>query len=93
MVSIEADCLNLIQQVKHVSLEPDWEIVGEVKTIISFLQEHVGWSFVWTPREANYAAHNLAQWCRSNSLTGDLCPTDCRSNVLDCDHAARRSLP
>lgn len=90
IVIIKGDYLNLVEQ---VSLVLDWEIDGEVTTIRILLQEHEGWSFIWTPHEANFAAHNLAHWCRSGSVMGNIFPMELPSHVLDCDHAAHRSLP
>lgn len=57
-IIIEGDCLNLVNQVLDDTAALDWAISGEVTTIRRLLQDHVKWSFVWTPREANMAAHN-----------------------------------
>lgn len=60
---IEGDCLELSNQVNDRDRLHDWEIVGEVDILKNLLDTHHESSFVWTPREGNAAAHNLAKSC------------------------------
>lgn len=71
-IIFEGDCLNLVNQVMDEIGEPDWDIVGEVRTIRRLLKDHVMWSFTWIPHEANFAAHNLANYCINCNLFGEL---------------------
>lgn len=75
-LSIVGDCLELVNQVHLRGGTPDWEISGEVETIRKLLEEHSEWSFIWTPREGNYAAHNLARWCTNHDISGHICVDD-----------------
>lgn len=63
----------------------DWEIVGEVETNRSLLDTHSTWSFVWTPREGNYAAHSLASWCINLDLSGRISLDLLPDSITDCD--------
>ncbi|KAB1204936.1 hypothetical protein CJ030_MR7G015230 [Morella rubra] len=64
-----------------------------VNTICRLLQEHEKWSFGWIPREANFAAHNLAKWCINSTKFGEICLSDLPSDVALCDHAGSLSQP
>lgn len=46
----------------------DWR--REVVTIRKVLETYWEWSFVWTPREGNYAAHNLAHSYINQNVSG-----------------------
>lgn len=92
-VTIEGDCLNLVNQVDDVFSTPDWVIAGEVYTIRSLLRDNAKWHFVWVSREANIAAHNLAQWCSQRRVFGDICIQDLPPEVSLCDHADLANLP
>lgn len=69
-ICIEGDCLELVNQVVYVEGQPVWEIAGKVETIKNLLVDHAEWSFSWTPREGNFAAHNLAHWCKHQNISG-----------------------
>ncbi|KAB1224572.1 hypothetical protein CJ030_MR2G004964 [Morella rubra] len=84
-ICIEGDCLELVNQVQSQIVTPDWEVAGEVETIRSLLEANTSWSFSWTPREGNYAAHFLAQWCISSDLSGCISLDHLPNSVTDCD--------
>lgn len=90
--TVEGDCSALINQVREWNQIPNWEIEGEVTTIRNLLVEHEDWSFVWIPREANFAAHNLAKWSSSQSLFGELRVDSLPSIVTDCDLVALEGI-
>lgn len=61
-------------------------------SIRNLLADHVEWQFNWTPREGNYAAHNLAHCCKIQNMSGIISVADLPDAVTGCDFKAQIRL-
>lgn len=84
---------SLVNQITDSTEIPDWHIEGEVNTIRKLLRDYPFWTFPWTPREGNYLAPNIANWCSLNSRTGVFCCEDLPADVVNCDARALLRAP
>lgn len=85
---MEGDSLELVNQVSNLDRPPDWLIKGEVDTIRKIMLEHDSWKFIWTPREGNCLAHNLAKWGMDFVLSGNFRVGDVPPDIVNCDDSA-----
>lgn len=82
---MEGDSLELVNQVSNLDRPPDWLIKGEVDTIRKIMLERDSWKSIWTSREGNCLAHNLAKWGMDFVLSGNFRVGDVPPDIVNCD--------
>ncbi|KAL3640502.1 hypothetical protein CASFOL_015470 [Castilleja foliolosa] len=66
----ESDCLDAISLIMGNSLNTFWRAEPVVDKILKLKKEWPQWSFAFSPRCTNEAAHSLARWASTNGCFG-----------------------
>ncbi|KAL3622530.1 hypothetical protein CASFOL_033941 [Castilleja foliolosa] len=80
----ETDCLNAITAINGASLNSFWPVDPVVEKIKKAWTNWPMWTFSFTPRKNNCAAHELAKWAKTSSFVG-IVPLDLIPINVFCD--------